>query len=374
MTYLDNSATTYPKPECVYKALDFANRNLAFNSGRGLYKESKMASEILDKARMSVASLVNTEANNVVFLSSATEALNIIINGLDFADGDNVYLSPFEHNAIVRPLYNILKNTNINIRIIPFDKETWQLNEEKLKNLFALYPPKAVFISQISNVTGFALPYKDIFVLSKRYPCINVLDSAQSFGVFNPSINNIDYIVFAGHKSLYASFGIAGFINLNGGVLKITKSGGTGSDSLNHEMPKGGFERYESGSENVVAAYGLIESIKWLKQTNVYDIEEDLVKYLLRQLELLKNVRIYLPRNVNIMGIVSFNVDGYKPQDVGTILGNEFDICVRTGFHCAPFVHEFLGTETLGGTVRVSVGAFNTKKDIDTLINALKTL
>src|SRR5574344_1317601 len=118
MTYLDNSATTYPKPECVYKALDFANRNLAFNSGRGLYKESKMASEILDKARMSVASLVNTEANNVVFLSSATEALNIIINGLDFADGDNVYLSPFEHNAIVRPLYNILKNTNINIRII----------------------------------------------------------------------------------------------------------------------------------------------------------------------------------------------------------------------------------------------------------------
>lgn len=374
MTYLDNSATTYPKPECVYKALDFANRNLAFNSGRGLYKESKMASEILDKARMSVASLVNTNSNNVVFLSSATEALNIIINGLDFVDGDNVYLSPFEHNAIVRPLYNVLKKIKINIRIIPFDKKTWQLNEEKLKNLFALYPPKAVFISQISNVTGFALPYKDIFALSKRYFSINVLDSAQSFGVLNPSVNNIDYIVFAGHKSLYASFGIAGFINLNGGVLKITKSGGTGSDSLNHEMPKDGFERYESGSENVVAAYGLIESIKWLKQTNVYDIEEDLVKYLLMQLELLKNVKIYRPRNVNIIGIVSLNVDGYKPQDVGTILGNEFDICVRTGFHCAPFVHEFLGTETLGGTVRVSVGAFNTKKDIDTLINALKTL
>ena len=181
MIYLDNSATTFPKPEEVYKALDFANRNLAFNAGRGNYKKAQEVTKIIDKTREEIASLVNANANNVAFLSSATECLNIIINGLQLDDGDVVYISPFEHNAIVRPLFEIQKDKKIEIIIMPFDKKTWLPDLNKLDEMMAIKKPKAVFVSQISNVTGLMLDYENIFELAKKYQGITVLDSAQAF-------------------------------------------------------------------------------------------------------------------------------------------------------------------------------------------------
>lgn len=138
MIYLDNSATTFPKPEEVYKALDFANRNLAFNSGRGNYKKAQEVTKIIDETREEIASLVNVGANNVAFLSSATECLNIIINGLQLTDGDIVYISPFEHNAIIRPLFEIQKEKKLEILQIPFDKKTWKPNLNKFEEMMAI--------------------------------------------------------------------------------------------------------------------------------------------------------------------------------------------------------------------------------------------
>ena len=271
MIYFDNSATTYPKPEEVYKALDYANRNLAFNSGRGLYKQSSNIAEMILDTRKKIASFAKVDFNKVVFTSSATESLNLIIQGIDFNDGDCVYITPFEHNAIVRPLYNVKKSIDIEIIVLPFDKKTWHPDLQKIEEMFSIKKPKAVFASQVSNVTGFELDYQSIFGLSKQYGAITILDSAQIFGVKNPELNNSDFCVFAGHKSLYASFGIAGFIISGDYDLAVVKSGGNGSDSLNHEMPSKGFAKYESGSPNSVAIYGLNVSCEWLSNHNVLD-------------------------------------------------------------------------------------------------------
>lgn len=375
MIYLDNAATTYPKPDCVYDALDYANRNLSFNAGRGSYKQAKEVADMIYETRKTVASLVDASSEQVVFESSATEALNIIINGLDLRKGDTVYISPFEHNAVVRPLYNLKDKIGINILILPFDKKTWDIDSSKMNDMFTVHKPKACFLSQISNVTGYILPVGVIFAESKKYNCINILDCSQSLGVLNPAHKNVDFIVFAGHKSLYTSFGVAGFINTGNVILQITKSGGTGSDSLNPKMPEKGYNRYEAGSANSVAIFGLLNSIRWLKSNDVYSNESSLSYYCYKELKSISKVHLYTPEPYkDLMGILSLNVEGYSAEDVGSILSDEFDICVRTGYHCAPLIHEFLNSKENGGTVRISFGAFNTRSDVDALCLALKTL
>ncbi len=375
MIYLDNSATTYPKPEEVYLALDYANRNLAFNSGRGSYPASAKATKIIDKTRVAVSALVGADASSVAFLSSATECLNVIINGLALDDGDTVYISPFEHNAIVRPLFEIKEEKNIDIVIIPFDKRTWKPDLEKLDEMLFIRKPKAILVSQISNVTGLMLDYQGIFNVGKKHEAITVLDSAQAYGVINPDLRNVDFCVFAGHKSLYASFGVAGIVSNKFDILKVVKSGGTGSDSINHYMPSKGYGRVESGSPNVVAIYGLLASIKWLNENDVSEKEKELTMYAIDKLGGCGKVQLYLPEDLkSVNGIISFNVEGYRPEDAASILSDEYDICVRAGFHCSPFVHDFIGSEMRGGTIRMSLGAFNSPNDIDNLIKALVTL
>lgn len=138
MRYFDNSATTFPKPECVYEALDYANRNLAFNAGRGQYQKAVDAENYIQSARKEIASFINCDYKCVTFLASATESLNLIINGLDISNGDNIYISPFEHNAIIRPLYNLKEKIDFNIIMMPFDNKTWKVDEQKLIN-YLLY-------------------------------------------------------------------------------------------------------------------------------------------------------------------------------------------------------------------------------------------
>ena len=375
MIYLDNGATTYPKPECVYKALDKANRN-AFNTGRGSYKVAREATKVIDEVRNKIMAINGIANANVIFTSSATSALNNLIFGIDILEGDNIYISPFEHNSVIRPLEELRVKKNINVITIPFLKDTWDVDIDKLKNMFALKKPKAIIISHISNVTGLILPYEIIFEESAKYKAINILDSSQGYGIVKiENLNNINYIVFAGHKSLYGSFGIAGYIKLKQDKLKKTIFGGTGSDTMNPKMLDKYPDGYEAGSPNIVGISSLKASLEWLEATDVYKHEKELTAYLIEKLKSINKINLYLPDNLEkIFGIVSFNIDGYKSLEVGNILDDEFDICVRTGFHCAPLIHDFLSSLDYGGTVRISLGYFNTKKDIDDLINALKTL
>lgn len=376
MIYLDNAATTYPKPEVVYRALDLANREYGFNSGRGGYKKAKEVSNIIDETRNRLAKVVDADAENVIFTTSSTEALNIILFGIEWNKGDNIYVSPFEHNSVMRPLYEIQRRYEINIFQIPFDYNTWNVDYAKFNDMMTLNRPKGVICSSKSNVTGYNLPIHEIFALSKKFNSINLLDASQSFGVDKSiSKQNVDYIVFAGHKSLYASFGVAGFINVNNNFLNPLIFGGTGSDSLNLEMPKTGTSHLEAGSKNIIAIYGLHESIQWLTNNDVEKKEKELFKYLLCKIKELPKVKVYIPDNVECCsGILSFNVEGYTAEEVGDILNEEYDICVRTGYHCCPYVHDFIGSRPFNGTVRISVNFFNTNDDIDVLINALHTL
>lgn len=370
MIYFDNAATTFPKPPCVYQAINEGMLKYSFNAGRGSYKVAKDTHKMIDETREKIGSLVNVDKNRVIFTSSATESLNNIIYGLSLKEGDNVYVSPFEHNAIIRTLYNC----KVNIIMIPFDNSSWCVDYNKLRDLFVLNNPKAVIISHISNVTGFMLPYELIFKLSKEFNSINVLDSAQGFGVYSIEKKNVDFIVFAGHKSLYAMFGIAGYINVSNFNLDLYKVGGTGSDSLNLDMPIALPYRYEAGSANSIGIYSINSSIDFLKNVKFDIIKKELVEYFLKKVKDNDNIIIYLPKDYMSFGIVSFNVFGYTADDVGTILSEDYDICVRTGYHCAPFVHDFINSKEYFGTVRISFSGFNTKDEIDALISALKEM
>ena len=374
MIYLDNAATTYPKPEEVYQALDNANRHLAFNAGRGEYKESTEAFNLIEDTRAKVAGLVNRCKDEVVFTSSATESLNLIINGINVCDGDFVYVSPFEHNAVIRPLRNLQKTIDFKIKVLPFNKENWLPCIEDIEDEFAMYHPKAVFISHLSNVSGYLIPYETIFEKASEWDSVNVLDCSQSFGVINPTdLSNTNYIIFAGHKSLYASFGIAGFLKLKDDKLAIKKAGGTGSDSLNPEMPSEIPYRYEAGSPNIVAIAGLNASIEWLKRTNVKEKEEELMEYLLSKLSELENIIIY-KNKTNPSTVLSINVEGYSSEEAASILNEEYGICVRAGYHCAPWAHDFINSKAYNGTVRISFNYFNNIEDVDELIEALNNL
>lgn len=370
MIYLDNAATTYPKPKCVYDAVSTALHDYSFNSGRGGYKQARFTFKMIEETRSKIARVICAKKENVIFTSSATESLNNIVYGLDLQKGDTVFVSPFDHNAIVRTVVN----TGANIEVIPFDPKTWLLDERKFNDMLVLKKPRAIIISHISNVTGYELPYTKIFELGKKFNTINVLDSAQGFGVYKVNPLNIDFLVFAGHKSLYAMLGIAGYINVSNYRLKIVKVGGTGSDSLNIDMPKELPNRYEAGSLNSIGIYSIYSSLDYLMSDDFEKKELELTQYLLEKLSTLSNVKIYLPNNYVPCGIISINVEGYKADEIGTILSEDFDICVRTGYHCAPYIHDFIGCKEYAGTVRISVGIFNTKNDIDELINALEEL
>lgn len=372
MIYFDNAATTYPKPEEVYVALDKANRN-AFNAGRGEYSASTDAFNLIEKTRTKVAKFIGASGHDVVFTSSATESLNTIINGINIEDGDYVYVSPFEHNAVIRPLRNLQKTVNFELAVLPFDKNTWEPKLDQIENLFVLNKPKAVFISHISNVTGYIVPFENIFSLAAKYESINVLDCAQSYGVVNPDTKDVSYVIFAGHKSLYASFGIAGFIKLKNDELKVVKAGGTGSDSLNPEMPKQIPYRYEAGSPNIVAIAGLNASVDWLNKYDVYTSEHEIYSQLISRLMQIPGVILYLPKTSKTFGVVSFDIEGYKSDDIASILNEEYQISVRSGYHCAPLVHDFIGSNEFGGTVRISLGAFNTISEINALCVALES-
>lgn len=380
MIYLDNAATTFPKPEQVYRAVDYVQRNMAVNIGRGSYKTANEAMHIADEARYMMAGLVGVDdPKKVVFTPSATIAANEIIYGLLWDEYKIVYITPFEHNAIVRPLEYVRQRYGIKVIQLPFDQETQELDVARTKLLFSKQAPDYVFISQISNVTGSILPVHIISELAKVYGATIIVDGSQSVGLINIDMqrDGIDYLIFAGHKNIYASWGIGGFVSRCDDQLVPVLSGGTGSNSLNVTMGKQFPISFEPGSPNIIAIASLGAALKWLKETSIEVISQrknKLMNFLVEGLND-RSCRLYLPQNRNChSSVLSFNIEGYQAGEIGSILSQDFDIAVRTGYHCAPYVHEFLGTTSFEGTVRVSIGYFNTKEDIETLLSAIDDL
>lgn len=376
MIYLDNAATTFPKSESVYRALDDANRNCAFNAGRGSYAKARLATELIDRTKKQIKELVNASSScSVAFTPSITIAINQILQGIDFRNGDNVYFSSYEHNAVARTLHLIHNRVNINLIEIPINEKTLEIDIEKLKYEFSVNPPRCVCCTHISNVTGYVLPVGEIFECARRYGAITVLDTAQSLGVEKVDLAqmNVTFLAFAGHKSLYGPLGIGGFIT-NGKVkLDELMAGGTGSNSLILDMPAESPDRYEFASTNIVAVAGLSQALTEIDYGNLL-YEDKLLKKLIEGLSKIEDVELYIPDSKSHRNIVSFNLKNYKSQDLGMILDDDFEIAVRTGYHCAPFIHKWLKDDKNLGTVRVGIGKFNTEDDIDTLLDAVREI
>lgn len=377
MIYLDNAATTFPKPERVYTALETANRELSFNAGRGSYKAARAASAIIDDTKNRLLSLFHaTGYADIVFTPSVTHALNQVLNGLDLTGNSVIYVSPYEHNAVARTVHQLSVNSGASVKMLPLTKDL-QIDLEKAKYQFSINSPSVVILNALSNVTGYILPVAEIFLMAKEYGAITVLDAAQAAGLIDldmPALN-ADVLCFAGHKTLMGPFGIGGFLIKHGITLKKVLTGGTGSASLTLDMPEEAPGRYEASSTNVVAIAGLNASLKGLDINEHRKTLRELTEYLLEALNSIPSVNLMGTFDTDkTLGIVSFVVEGYQSDEVGIILDDEYDIAVRTGYHCAPYIHDYLGDKPYHGTIRIGIGQFNTKEDIDALISAIKSL
>lgn len=377
MIYLDNAATTFPKPERVYTALETANRELSFNAGRGSYKAARAASAIIDDTKNRLLSLFHaTGYADIVFTPSVTHALNQVLNGLDLTGNSVIYVSPYEHNAVARTVYQLSVNSGASVKMLPLTKDL-QIDLEKAKYQFSINSPSVVILNALSNVTGYILPVAEIFLMAKEYGAITVLDAAQAAGLIDldmPALN-ADVLCFAGHKTLMGPFGIGGFLIKHGITLKKVLTGGTGSASFTLDMPEEAPGRYEASSTNVVAIAGLNASLKGLDINEHRKTLRELTEYLLEALNGIPSVNLMGTFDTDkTLGIVSFVVEGYQSDEVGIILDDEYDIAVRTGYHCAPYIHDYLGDKPYHGTIRIGIGQFNTKEDIDALISAIKSL
>lgn len=375
MIYLDNAATSFPRPEAVCAEMDRVNRTLSVNAGRGGYKAAREASEIIYDTKKKLAELFHcTGKADVVLTPSVTQAFNQVLNGLDISENTVVYITAYEHNAIARTMESIRQRTGCTVCIIPMEEKTLEIDLKKTEYLFHEKNPDIVISTVISNVTGYMLPVKDLFELAKQYHAITIADAAQAAGLIDIDLDEIkaDIIGFAGHKTLCGPFGIGGFIIRKDVSLKCILTGGTGSDSLNLSMPQSAPGRYEAGSENIVAIAGLHAALEWLSANQHMEHIKELTDYLVDGLSKNPDVTVFTTNQQ--LGIVSFVVEGYDSGDIGQILDDEFDIAVRTVYHCAPYIHKYLQDIPYAGTVRVGIGPFNTKEDIDTFIEAVESL
>ena len=374
MIYLDNAATTYPKPELVYCSMDKMNRCGAVNANRGAYKLAVEGAELIHKTKGKLRKLVKAAYDTPVVLTpSITIALNQIINGINFSSGDIVYISPYEHNAVARTISLLKRKKNIEVKMLPLQSDL-TIDTDQLVSLFSRYRPKLVVCTHISNVTGYVLPISEIFYAAHKFGAITVLDSAQSLGLLDidVSMSCIDILSFAGHKSLYGPLGIGGFINYGNISLDEYIVGGTGSDSLNVNMPDSPESKYESSSTNIVAVAGLNAALDVLEPKAVYEHEKKLSLLLISELKKIDNIILY--SNESCVGVISFALENFDSNDVGFILDHDYEICVRTGYHCAPYIHDFLSDANYNGTVRVGLSQYNTEADLRALINAIMDL
>lgn len=373
MAYFDNAATTYPKPECVYSFMDEFYRTSGGNAGRGQYEMAQSAGSLIADTRKAIQKLLHCPAKQVIFEPTATIALNIIIQGLIQNGIRNVYISPFEHNAVTRTLHYFEKNGELAVHQLSVTPEL-KYDLEKIRYQFDSVKPELVIVSHASNTIGLVAPVEDIFSLAKRYDAVTVVDMAQTAGLLdcNVGLNTFDFAVFAGHKTLYGPTGISGFVMEPSIKLPSVIFGGTGYESANQDMPESLPEKYEMGTLNIAGLAGLNAALKWIQEIGVSIIHEKEMENRERLLKLLSRydyVKIVGDSEHEYVGIVSCLIDGISSDSAGNIF-SEQGISVRTGLHCAPLAHQFLNTYP-AGTIRFSVNYFTGDDDFDELEKAL---
>ncbi len=371
--YLDNAATTYPKPETVYQAMDQAMRTVGVAPGRAGHRQSMEAARIVFSARESLAHLLGIrESSRVIFTHSATEALNMAVKGV-LKPGDHVVTTTMEHNSLARPLHHAAQG-GVRVTWVQSDADGYVTAGQIMD---ALRPDtKMVAMTHCSNVTGAVNPVDEIGPLLRQRGVLFVVDGAQSTGNYPFSIDAMGVDLFAapGHKGLYGPPG-TGFLYISPGVdMEPLLHGGTGSGSSEIFQPNSLPERHESGTMNTPAIAGLLAGIEYVASRGIAEIhayEISLVERLCTGLSSMPGVTVYNPSCIRPRcAVVSFTISGKDPSTVGFMLDHRYGISVRVGLHCAPLAHRSIGTFP-DGTVRVSPALFNTDADIDRLLSAI---
>lgn len=378
MIYFDNSATTYPKPFSVNKAILEAIKKYGANPGRSGHTMSRISGGELERCREVAANMFGAESSkNVVFTLNCTHALNMVIKGI-LKEGDHVVTSCVEHNAVMRPLNKLKKDgliTYTSAQVYPLNHDMTVDSFRKAINS----KTKLIVCTHASNVWGIKLPIERIAALAKIYKIPILVDAAQSGGLVPINLKNsyIDFLCLAGHKGLYGPMGTGMLITKKADMLDTIIEGGTGTDSMILCQPKIMPQKFESGTPNIWGMSGLRAGMEFVMSRGINNIamhENELILRLYDNLKKIKGVKLYMPRPGSryFVPLLSFNIAGYVSDEVGKILDKN-GIEVRTGLQCAPKAHEFAGSAKTG-VVRVSPSVFNKKAEIDKLIEVIKTI
>ena len=374
LIYLDNAATSFPKPDVVYEAILRVMREECGNPGRGGHKLSVSAGKVIDEARFFCARLFNAPSPlNIVFTANATSALNIAINGL-LSPGDHVITSMLEHNSVSRPLYH-LENSGVIVTKLPTDLIAG-LSVDDIKKA-ARPDTKLVVCTHVSNVTGTVNDIAAIGSFCRERGIAFLVDAAQSAGARHIDVQDmcVDMLAFPGHKGLFGPQGTGG-LYLNPAVnLRTIMQGGTGSNSESLQQPDAAPEKFESGTPNTPGLAGLAAGIRFILDLGIGEIESResaLTDRLIDGINAIPGIRLVGPgTGQNRGGVVSVCFDKMSPVEAALMLDSAFNIAVRSGLHCASDAHQSIGTLQTDGTLRLSPNYFNTEADIDRALTAL---
>lgn len=373
MIYFDNAATSWPKPQEVWQAMEHCIKDAGANPGRAGHRMALEAGRLVDEARELLAGLFNvSHGDRVVFTLNATEALNLALKGL-LRSGEHVVTSSMEHNSVTRPLY-VLQGRGVEVTKVPCAGDG-SLNIKDLEAALRKNT-RAIVITHASNVAGTLMPVGDIGALARERGIIFIVDGAQTAGVFELDVSsmNIQLLAFPGHKGLYGPPGTGGLYIAEGIELAPLKEGGTGTQSALPGQPGELPQRFESGTLNSVGIAGLAAGLKFINnegREKIHSHEMALAGRFLEGAGAVKGLKVYGPRELSRRGpVVSFALEGRGAGKVGAVLDQEYGIACRAGLHCSPDAHRTLGTFEQS-LVRFSFSFFNKPGEIDEALGAL---
>ncbi len=373
--YLDNAATTYPKPDLVYRAMDSFAREVGGSPGRSGHERALESGREVLRAREVLAKLLGVgDSSRIIFTKNATESLNLAIKGV-VKPGGHVIISSLEHNSVLRPIASLKQEWGVEYTVVPCRKDG-SLDLDALASSIRPNTQLLVF-THASNVVGTLMPLGKLVEIANKNNLPLLVDAAQTAGRYplNVEEEGIQLLAFTGHKELFGPQGTGGLYISPELDLHPLMEGGTGSDSESAHQPYFLPDRYESGTLNAFGIAGLRAGVEYIMGEGLEKIREHekvLTQHLLEGLTKLHNVKLYGSTDWDRrVGIVSFNVEGYSSAETASILNEKYRIAVRGGLHCSPLAHQTIGT--LGrGTVRVGLSYLNTMDDVDCLLDAIK--
>lgn len=376
MIYLDNAATTFPKPKSVYDNVMKAMKEYGANPGRGSHAMAMKGAKIIYETRELLAELFNLEdPMNVIFTSNATDSLNIAIKGI-LKPGDHVITTTMEHNSVLRPIKELEKFGVENTIVLC--KIDGSIDVADIENAIKTNT-KLIVTTHASNLTGTIFPIEKIGALCKKHNITYLLDAAQSAGVLDIDVQkyNIGILSVPGHKGLLGPQG-TGALLINSDIeIDTIKQGGTGSESSSLYQPNFYPDKLEAGTHNLPGIAGLNSGIKYILNEgtkSIYSHEKELIDIFIKEIRNNKKILIYGPESMeNRCGVVPINIFDMDSSEVAYILDSKYNIAIRSGLHCAPLAHKTIGTEKIGA-VRFSVGPFNKKSEIIIAAKALNEI